>query len=143
MAHKKSNNNAFEKIATFIVDKRTLFFLLYSFAFIFCLFSMGWVTVENDVTTYLPETTETRQGLVAMNENFAVFGTAQIMVSNVTYDEAVELYEQITQVEGVTMVDFSNTPECYKDANALLSITFDGTDLQERNQRLSLKTSTK
>lgn len=65
-----------EKLATFIVDKRNLFFLLYIFAFIFCLFSMNWVQVENDVTTYLSDDTETRQGLVAMNENFVTFGTA-------------------------------------------------------------------
>ena len=66
------NNTFMEKMATFIVDKRSLFFLLYIFAIIFCMFSMNWVNVENDVTTYLPESTETRQGLVAMNENFIV-----------------------------------------------------------------------
>ena len=81
------------KLSTFIVDKRNLFFLLYIFAFIFCIFSMNWVTVENDVTTYLPEDTETRQGIVAMNENFETFGTAQIMVSNITYETAEEIFE--------------------------------------------------
>ena len=69
----KKKGGFITKLATFIVDKRNLFFLLYIFAFIFCLFSMGWVKVENDVTTYLPEDTETRQGLVAMNENFVSF----------------------------------------------------------------------
>ena len=52
---KKKSGNFFHKMATFIVDKRNLFFLLYLFAFVFCVFSMGWVEVENDVTTYLPE----------------------------------------------------------------------------------------
>ena len=66
----KKPNSFMEKMATFIVDKRTLFFLLYIFALIFSLFSMNWVEVENDVTNYLPEDTETRQGIVAMNENF-------------------------------------------------------------------------
>ena len=66
------SNGFFHKMATFIVDKRNLFFLLYLFAFVFCIFSMNWVEVENDVTTYLPDDTETRQGLVAMNENFVL-----------------------------------------------------------------------
>ena len=43
-----------------------MFFLLYIFAFIFCIFSMNWVYVENDVTSYLPDGTETRLGLEAM-----------------------------------------------------------------------------
>ena len=48
-----------DRLARFIVDKRNLIFLLYVFAFIFCIFSRGWVKVENDVTVYLPEDTET------------------------------------------------------------------------------------
>ena len=132
MEPKKEKGNVMEKVAQFIVDKRNLFFLLYIAAMIFCVFSMNWKNVETDVTVYLNEESETRQGITTMNEHFAMFSSARIMVSNVTYDEAVQLYEKITEVEGVTMVDFSNTPECYKDANALMSVTFDGTDLQDR-----------
>ena len=121
-----------ETIAQFIVDKRNLFFFIYIAAIIFSLFAMNWKQVETDVTVYLNEGSETRQGLTTMNEHFAMFSSARVMVSNVTYDEAVALYQQITQVEGVTMVTFSNTEECYKDANALISVNFDGTDLQER-----------
>ncbi len=132
MEPKKEKGSLMEKIAQFIVDKRNLFFLLYIAAMIFCVFSMNWKSVETDVTVYLNEESETRMGLVTMNEHFAMFSSARIMVSNVTFQEATSLYEKILAVEGVTMVDFSNTPECYKDANALLSVTFDGTDLQER-----------
>ena len=84
----EKNNNFMYRVAAFVVDKRNLFFLLYGFALIFSLFSMSWVQVENDVTKYLPEETETRQGIVAMNENFSAFGSARIMVSNVTYEMA-------------------------------------------------------
>ena len=132
MESKKEKGNVMEKVARFIVDKRNLFFLLYIAAMIFCVFSMNWKQVETDVTLYLNEESETRQGLATMNEHFAMFSSARVMVSNVTYEEAVSLYEQISEVEGVTMVTFSNTEECYKDANALISVNFDGTDLQER-----------
>ena len=124
-----------ERLAAMIVDKRNLIFLIYIIACIFCIFSMSWVKTENDITKYLPETTETRQGIEAMNENFASFATARVMVSNVTYDEAVELYGKISEVEGVTMVTFNNSEECYKDANALISVNFDGTDLQARTMQ--------
>ncbi len=122
----KSSGSFIEKLATFIVDKRNLFFLLYIFAFIFCIFSMNWVQVENDVTVYLPEDTETRQGLVAMNENFVTFGTAQVMVSNVTYETALELSETIADIEGVDMVTFDGTADHYTDASALFDISFAG-----------------
>lgn len=126
MSRIAKNRPFMEKLATFIVDKRTLFFLLYAFALIFSVFSMNWVTVENDVTTYLPEETETRQGIVAMNENFAAFGTASIMVRNVTFETADALYREIAAVPGVAMVTFNDTQEHFKDASALFSINFSG-----------------
>ncbi len=127
----KKRGGFIEKLATFIVDKRNLFFLLYIFAFIFCIFSMNWVQVENDVTVYLPEDTETRQGIVAMSENFATFGSAQVMVSNVTYDTAQQLYEQLAAVEGVDMVTFDGTPDHYTKSSALYDISFAGGNADE------------
>ena len=83
------------KIAAFIVDKRNLFFLLFIFALIFSVFSKNWVSVENDITKYLPETTETRQGLTLMDEEFITYGTASVMVSNITYQTAEELKSRL------------------------------------------------
>ena len=127
----KKSGGFVEKLAAFIVDKRNLFFLLYVFAFIFCIFSMGWVQVENDVTTYLPGETETRQGLVAMNENFTTFATAQVMVSNITYETAEEIGDALAQIEGVSMVTFDDTAEHYTNASALFDISFDGGSFDE------------
>lgn len=125
MSEEKSGS-FFEKLATFIVDKRNLFFLLYIFAFIFCIFSMNWVAVENDVTTYLPEDTETRQGIVAMNENFLTCGTASVMVANITYETAQEIRGKIEEIEGVDMVTFDDSEDHYKDASALYDVSFKG-----------------
>ena len=125
-ATKQQSGSLMEKMAAFIVDKRNLFFLLYIFAMIFSIFSMGWVQVENDVTTYLPEDTETRQGLVAMNDNFVTFGMARVMVSNITYETAEEIYDVITEIDGVMMVTFDDTTDHYKDACALFDVNFEG-----------------
>ena len=62
----KKSGGFISRVAAFIVDKRNLFFLLYLFSFIFCMFSLNWVNVENDVTQYLPEGTETRLGIDAI-----------------------------------------------------------------------------
>ena len=82
--------------------------------------------MENDVTVYLPDTTETRQGLDAMNENFITFATARVMVSNITYETAEEIKEMLEDVEGVDMVTFDDTQDHYKDASALYDISFKG-----------------
>lgn len=128
---KKKSASIFQKMAAFIVDKRNLFFLLYIFAIIFSLFSMNWVQVENDVTKYLPEDTETRLGIVAMNENFAAFGTARVMINNVTYETAQGLADEIANIEGVQMVTFDDTLSHYKDAAALIDVNFLGGNLDE------------
>ena len=127
MEEQKPKGSGMEKIATFIVDKRNLFFLLYAFALIFSIVATGWVKVENDITTYLPEDTETRQGLTVMNDNFVTYGTARVMVSNVTYETAENICSDLESIDGVTSVDFDDTTEHYKSASALFSVTFDGT----------------
>ena len=127
----KQKGSGFRRFAEFVIDKRNVFFLLYICAFIFCAFSIGWVYVENDVTKYLPEDSETRLGITAMNENFASFGTARIMVSNITYETAQQINTILSEVDGVMMVTFDNSPEHYKDASAVYDVNFTGGNFDE------------
>ncbi|MBQ1170230.1 MAG: MMPL family transporter [Oscillospiraceae bacterium] len=120
-------------MAAFIVDKRNVFFLLYAFAFLFCIFSMGWVSVENDVTKYLPEDAEIRQGIDAMNANFTVTGTARVMVSNVTYETAETLFAEMSGIDGLLMVTFDDTQDHYRDASALYDLTFSGGNFDDNS----------
>lgn len=115
-----------ERIAAFIVDKRNLFFLLYAIAAVFSVVAMGWVNVENDVTKYLPEETETRQGIDIMAEHFEAFATGRVMVTSVTYETAAELADAMAAVDGVDMVTFDATDAHYRDASALYDISFSG-----------------
>ena len=149
MSKDTGTTSFFEKLATFIVDKRNLIFFLYACALIFCLFSRSWVRVCNDITEYLPDTTETRQGLTLMEEEFTTFATARVMVSHVTYEMAEDLAEQMEQIEGVSSAVFGSsdvgadteedsepeTPEdiaeYFKGADALISVTFEGEEEDE------------
>lgn len=38
----------------------------------------GWVAVNDDLTSYLPDDTESRQGRTVMDEEFVAFGTSRI-----------------------------------------------------------------
>ena len=121
---KTNNSNAMMKLAAFIVDKRNLFFLLLVLGVIFSMFSTNWIQVENDLKAYLPADCETRRGLDIMDDQFVTYGTAQIMVENVSMDRAQALCESLKAIEGVQSVDYDET-EDYRNVSALYSITFD------------------
>ena len=120
------------KVATFIVDRRNLLFLLFGIAILFSVVAMNWVAVENALSAYLPETTETRQGLNRMEEQFITYGTAKVMVTNIPYDRAEEISEQIEKLDSVIMLTFDNSTEHYNNFSALYDITFGYEETDER-----------
>ena len=122
----KRTESPMTKVARFIVDKRTAFYLVFLAAFVFCAASINKVQVNNDITSYLPAQTETRRGLTIMDEEFITLGSANVMVSNVTYQTALDLSHKLENIEGVSEVAFDGTEEHYKNSSALFTISFDG-----------------
>ena len=112
------------KLSTFIVDKRNLFFLITIILVIFSMFSRNWVEVENDLTFYLPEDSETKKALNVMDGEFATYGTAEVMVANIAYEDAERMLDDLKQIKGVQSIDFDDTTDHYNNASALYSITF-------------------
>lgn len=90
----KKEGGGMMKVAGFIVDKRNLIFLIFAILIVFSVFSRSWVEVENDLTFYLPDDSETKQGLTLMDDEFVTFGTAKVMLANITYDDAKTLSER-------------------------------------------------
>ena len=121
----KRTESPMTKIARFIVDKRKAFYLIFIAAFLFCAASVNKVQINNDITSYLPAQTETRRGLTIMEEEFITLGSANVMVSNVTYQTALELSEKLEAISGVSEVVFDDTQEHYKQSSALFTISFD------------------
>ena len=126
MSTQKKKQSPIEKVAAIIVDKRKAFYLFYIIASIFCAIATGWTQVNNDLTSYLPDTTETRMGLTLMDEEFVTFGSGSIMLDNVTFDTAERVAAELEEIDGVTSVVVENDEDSYKNGAALLSVTFDG-----------------
>lgn len=122
----KRTESPITKVARFIVDKRKAFYLVFIAAFVFCAASINKVQVNNDITSYLPAQTETRRGLTIMDEEFITLGSANVMVSNVTYQTALDLSHKLENIDGVSEVAFDGTEEHYKNSSALFTISFDG-----------------
>lgn len=129
----KAGENFWLTIASFVVDKRKAILLLFLFAAIYCVYGSTLTKVNQDITKYLPEESETRVGLVTMEEEFTTFGMASVMIANVTYEQAEDVVEMLENVKGVSSVTLSNTAESYKGSNALLSITVDEKDGDPEN----------
>ena len=126
MSEHADRPNMIHRVAAFIVDRRKGFYLIYILLLIFSLFSLSWVKVDNDITDYLSEETETRRGLSLMDEEFVTYASAQVMVDNITYEQAEDLKREVEEIEGVKEVGFDDTDKHYVGASALFSVTFDG-----------------
>lgn len=126
MSTQKKKQTPIEKIAALIVDKRKAFYLFYIIAGIFCAIATGWTQVNNDITSYLPDTSETRVGLDLMNDQFITYGSGSILLENVTFEKAEEIAAELEKIDGVTTVKVENDVDSYKNGSALLTVTFDG-----------------
>lgn len=124
----KKKGNFWLSLATFIVDKRKAIEILFVIATIYSILSVNKVQVNQDITSYLPAESETRRGLTVMEDEFVTYGSARVMVSNVTWKEADGLVEKIEDVDGVKSVTFDDTEDHYIGSNALFDVTVDGGD---------------
>ncbi len=112
--------------------KRNLFFSFF-ISSLWCSASFQRIGLmwKNDITKYLPDSTETRRGLTVMNEQFVTYGTAKVMISNISYEHALELQEDIEGIEGVASGEIDHTEDHYHDSSALFDVTFDGTSTDD------------
>ena len=115
-----------KKLTNFIVNKKNYIIVLFIALIAYCIWGMGQVKIEYDITSYLPSNTDTKQALDIMEEEFVTFGTTKIMLRNISFEDALVLHDEIEQLDGVKSFDFHNTEDYYKQSCALFNITFDG-----------------
>ena len=129
-----------QKFYTGIVNKRKLIIVLFMVAFIISLFCSKLVSVNYDITDYLPENTKSTVSIDVMQAEFdGGIPNARVMIKNVTIPEALEYKEKLKNIEGVTEVSWlddtvditvplstfdNDTLETYyKDNTALFTLT--------------------
>ncbi len=137
------------RLARFIVNKRNAFLVLFAVALVYSLCSISKVHVVDDITEYLPKSTETRQGLDIMEAEFTTFGTATVLVSNITYEKALSLAGELEEIPGISGVSFykegdsaydgQERTDYYQDASALYTISFEEEESTELSQAAMAK----
>ncbi len=114
------------KLAKFIIDSRKLILIVFILAACLSVYTMRLTNVESDLYHFLPEETETRRGLNAMDGEFVTYATAELMIKNISYDDALAFSQELSEIDGIRSADFDDTQEHYKSNDALISVTFAG-----------------
>lgn len=139
MEKEEKSEGLMYKIAEFIVDKRKAIYIAFAAMIVYSLVCIPKVGVNDDITSYLPDTTETRRGVSLMEEEFTTYGVADVMVSNISYESAEGLKNKLLEIDNVKDIEFDNTPGHYKDSAALFTITFDDDGTTEESKNAMLK----
>lgn len=124
---KDEEHGFMRKLAGFVVDHRRWFLALFAALAVFTVFSVRWIQVEEDITYYLPDDAEAKQGLFLMEDEFTTYGTARVMVKGVSPAEAQAISDALAEDEDVVLVQYDETDAHYRDGNALFDLTFSDT----------------
>ena len=125
-----------------IVNRRKLILILFAVAFVISLLCGQLVSVNYDMTDYLPEKTKSTVSIDIMGEEFdGGIPNARVMIKDVTIPEALEYKDKLKAIKGVSDVtwmddamnitvplstlDSDAVETYYKDNNALFTVTID------------------
>ncbi|MDT3843930.1 MAG: MMPL family transporter [Bacillota bacterium] len=127
-------------LAYFIVDHNHVISKIVAVFVIFFLICIPFVGINYDLTSYLPESSESKQAIDKMEATFGYPGTARIMIKDVTLYEAKQYKSLMEKVDGVDQIvwcdmttpiysspdfiDYTKIDEYYKDGNAVMDLTF-------------------
>lgn len=136
-----------KKISNFIVNQR--YFVLIAFVLLagISLFLSTKVSINDDFSKYLPESSETRQGMDIMEENFDEIKSSSlyVMFKDIDEGEIETILKSLKETEGVSSVKYDETEEYNKDNNTLFILNVDDTSSSKTAKELynSLKESYK
>lgn len=100
-----------KKISNFIVKAR--YWLLGLFVLLVGLscFLMTQVNINYNLMNYLDSKSTSTVALTKMEDEFGTIGQCQVLVTNVSYDDALKIKDKIEDVDGVSSVVFASKEE--------------------------------
>ena len=134
MKKEKNKKNLSVKLGDFIVHFRYVFLFLFMIVAGFALIHLHDVSINYEITSYLPEDTETKKGIDLMEKEFGNLNGLELMVSHVSLDEAESIYNNLLKIDSIENISFGNTEDFYKDENALYIINVGSLTEEETEQ---------
>lgn len=93
---------------------------------------IGTVRINYNISDYLDDSTDTKISLGIMEEQFGLISNIQVMVKDVTPDEAEDIKDSLKAIENVVFVNFnSQNANYYKDGDALFVVLVDGNEYSD------------
>ena len=89
------------KFAKFVVKGRYWFLGIFFVLLVVSAVMMNFVNVNYDLTKYLPDDSSTKESIELMKDEFGSTGTADIMLTNVTQQEAQNVANKIADIGSV------------------------------------------
>ena len=142
MKNLKNKSGSFmHRLSETIVDKRFIIFAVVIALMIFSAFSVSWVEVESDLTSFLPDKSDSKAGVDIMFDEFTLYGSAQIMVANISLEKANEIAKLLQDVDGVSIVDFAEDKAHYNNASACytVNLAYPQNDVRSEETLASIK----
>lgn len=138
-------------VVDLIINRRKQIEIVFIVLVVASIFLNSLVSINYDLTKYLPETTPSKQGISVMKKEFGYPGTARVMIDDVSLYQAKAYKDKIEAVDGVDMVMWTDTAtdvyqadqfirykdieDYYKDGYSVMDITFDESDTSVRTSQ--------
>lgn len=136
-ASMKFNREGFlYKLSEKIIHFRLIIIILFIILTVFALIFINKTNVENDFALFLPDYTETKKGLTIMRNEFETYMNANFIISNIEYDSAKEIADEISKDPYVLDVSFDDTEYHYNNSEANIRVTFVG-NMSNKNVKTS------
>ncbi|MGN1227095.1 MAG: MMPL family transporter, partial [Christensenellales bacterium] len=120
-----------QKLGKFIVKARYWFFGLFIVLAIASVFFMQFVGVNYNMVEYLPNNSNTKISIKVMEDEFGSSGSASIMISGVSKEQAEILASDVARVEGVASAVFDASNASYynvENQKALIKVFLSNSD---------------
>ncbi len=111
-----------------MIDKRKIILLVFVILSVVCAIVSQNVKINDDITKYLPSSSETRIGMDKMEDEFDVeeaSSSFHIMFQGLTEEEKQDIYHKLETEENVSSVEYDATEKHNKGEYTLYTINID------------------
>lgn len=153
--HKRENEMPKEKrkfsLPVFIIERSRAIEIFFFVLVFISLLTAPFVNINYDLTRYLPDTVQSKEGLDLMEEKFGYPGTGRIMIEDVTLYEAKAYKDKLEDIDGIdqilwldtgtsvfsadAFINFDRIDEYYKDSCAVMDVVFEEGDTDKKTSR--------
>ena len=98
--------------------KKYVVLAIFALVIVVSVILFGSVKINYNISDYLDESTETKISLNIMENEFGTTGNIQVMVEDITVNQATQVYNIIKSVNNVLFVNFSESDVNYYKPNA-------------------------